>query len=113
MSSEEINHPQIGIIKSRARELGERMSDKHDPDVVSQFVQFSLGVSSLNRLSGNENDFVQVMRSGAKLAARNLFPETTDHVVEELLRDEELCSEIIETELVLRSRALGPTLLDN
>jgi len=107
MSSPDFVNPQVEIIKEKASELGERVADRHDPDLVSQFVQFSLGVSSLNRLFGETVDITMVMRSGANLAASNLYPDTREQVASVLLGDEELCQEILVTELELIARGDG------
>jgi len=108
MSNPEIVNPQAVIIKRRSSELGSLLASRHNPDLVSQFVQFSLGVASYDRLFGEEVDMVKLMQSGARIAASNLDFDSAEQLAADLLADEELCSEILVTHFQLVARGEQP-----
>lgn len=97
---------QIMKIKNKGHELGETFRDRHDPTLVDEFVQFSLGVASLMREAEVEVDVLSIMRTSSRIAASNQHPRQPG-AAEALQQDEELCGLVIQADMELLSEQNG------
>ncbi len=89
----------VAAIKEKAREVSAAFASRHNPEIVNNFVQISLGAASLQSLFGEEVDMPLNIRWGAKLSSQG-----NQQRAETIQRDEELCMRVLVAEQELRAR---------